>query len=291
MATLEINPPQTTYNLLRAALLLFQKPPSELTEEELQRAKIQANNEYKIESQVLDSTEAAGIIISDQELEIAFQEIRGRYQDEESFLIDLEKNQLDKENLISALRRRCKVNTVLDLIAKDSPGISEIEIGIYYHLHPDQFNIPERREASHLFIRTNPNYPENNQLIALARAQELADKLQKKPYKFADLASKFSECPTALKGGSLGLVTRGKLYPELEDVLFQLKQGEVSPVVKSEIGFHVLFCKNILKPEAISLAKATPKIRQLMQGRAKRTCQRAWLASLPIPESGGSYYE
>ncbi|MGZ8165532.1 MAG: peptidylprolyl isomerase, partial [Methylobacter sp.] len=89
-----------------------------------------------------------------------------------------------------------------------------------------------------------------------------------------------------LQGGVLGTVSRGTLYPELDTVLFNLKQGEVSAVVKSEIGFHVLLCKNIQKAETLSLAKATPKIRQLMKERARRTCQRAWLAGLPIHESG-----
>jgi peptidylprolyl isomerase/peptidyl-prolyl cis-trans isomerase C len=88
-----------------------------------------------------------------------------------------------------------------------------------------------------------------------------------------------------LQGGVLGTVPRGKLYPELDEVLFNLKLGEVSEVVKSEIGFHVLLCKSIQKPKTLSLAKATPKIRQLMNDRARRTCQRAWLAGLANPES------
>ena len=81
-------------------------------------------------------------------------------------------------------------------------------------------------------------------------------------------------------------MARGTLYPELDAVLFKLKPGEVSDVVKSEIGFHVLLCKSIQKAETLSLAKATPKIRQLMKERARRICQRAWLASLPNLESG-----
>lgn len=282
---------QNTYNLLRAALLLFKKPPADLTEAELNQAKTQATKEFVLESRILSTPEAASVIISDQELAMAYQEIRSRYQDEESFSTDLAKNQLNQENLMSALGRQCKVNTVLELVGQKAPSISEIEIGLYYHLHPEQFNIPERREASHIFISVNPIYPESSEQAAFSRAKELAIRLQKKPYKFADFALKNSECQTAVKGGELGAVQRGKLLPELDEILFTMKKGDVSPVIRSEIGFHILFCKNILKAEVVSLAKATPKIRQLMQDRARRTCQRAWLASLPKPESGGSYYE
>ncbi len=270
-----------TYNLLRAALSLFKKSPNELAEAELNQAKIQALNEFKLESKVLGTSEAAAVHITEQELQQAYQEIRGRYEDETAFLGDLKRNQLDESGLKAALHRQCKVNTVLELVASRAPAISDVEIGIYYHLHSDQFHLPERREVCHIFISINSEYPENTPETALSRAQELAVKLQKKPYKFSDLALKHSECPTALQGGLLGMVPRGKLYPELDAVLFNLKAGEVSDVVQSEIGFHIMLCKEIHKSETLSLAKATPKIRQMMGERARRTCQRAWLASLP----------
>lgn len=277
-----------TYNLLRAALNLFKKSPNELAEAELQQAKTQALNEFKLESRVLNTPEAAAVIITEQELQQAYQEIRDRYDDEAAFFSDLEKNQLDKDRLQAALYRQCKVNTVLEVVASRAPAISDADIGIYYHLHPDQFHLPERREACHIFISINPDYAENTPEAALSRAQELADKLRKKPHKFADLALRHSECPTALQGGVLGIVSRGTLYPELDEVLFSLKLGEVSEVVKSEIGFHVLLCKSIQKSETLSLAKATPKIRQLMNDRARRTFQRAWIAGLAGTESGGN---
>jgi len=280
-----------TYNLLRAALSLFKKTPAELAEDELKQAKIQALNEFRIESRVLNTPEAASVIITDQEIQQAFQEIRDRYDDEDAFFSDLEKNQLDNASLLAALHRQCKVNTVLEFVARNAPDINEVEIGIYYHLHAEQFNRPERREVCHIFISINPDYPENTEEMALIRAQEIAEKLQKKPHKFADLALKHSECPTALQGGVLGTVSRGTLYPELDEVLFTLKAGQVSDAVQSEIGFHVVLCKSIQKPETLSLAKATPKIRQLMKERARRTCQRAWIASLPTPEPGESSHD
>ena len=269
------------YALLRAALTLFKKTPDELQEAELRQAEIQAINEFKIENRVLNAPEAGAVIISDKELQAAYQEIRDRYEDDESFFSDLEKNHLNKNTLSAALYRQCRVNVVMELIASRAPDVSEVEIGIYYHLHPEQFNRPELREACHIFISINPDYPENTRETAFARMQEINAKLQKKPYKFAELALKHSECPTALQGGVLGLVPRGKLYPELDAVLFSIKAGEVSEVVESEIGFHIVLCKQIQRAEKLSLQKATPKIRQLMKERSRRICQRAWLANLP----------
>ena len=284
--SLDMNLPEKSaridpYALLRASLALFKKTPDELLPDELRQAEVQAINEFKIESRILNAPEAGVVIISDKELQDAYQEIRDRYEDDVSFFSDLEKNHLNYESLSAALYRQCRVNVVMELIASRSPDINEVEIGIYYHLHTEQFNRPEQREACHIFISINPDYPENTREMALSRIQEISEKLQKKPYKFAELALKHSECPTALQGGVLGIVPRGKLYPELDAVLFKIKAGEVSEVVESEIGFHLVLCKQIKKAETLSLQKATPKIREIMKERSRRTCQRAWLASLP----------
>lgn len=268
------------YILLRSALNLFKKNPGQLEEKQLEQAKKQARNESLIEDRVLNSQEAMGVIISAEEVEHAYYEIRGRYKDEIDFLAELNQNSLDESSLRTALYRQCKVNAVLDRVGSRAAAINEVDIGLYYHLHPEKFFVPERRKLSHILISINADYPENTRLAASKRAHELQEKLLKKPHKFSDLALKHSECPTALQGGELGTVSRGTLYPELDGVLFTLKAGEISPVVESELGFHILFCTQIHPAETIGLAKATPKIRMIMQERAKQDTIRTWLTQL-----------
>ncbi|MGJ0428191.1 nitrogen fixation protein NifM [Methylobacter sp.] len=290
METVEKAARTEPYALLRASLALFRKAPDKLDPAQLQQAEAQARNEYRLESRVLNAPEAAGVIIPEREWLAAYQEIRDRYEDESAFLSELAKNRLTEETLRAALYRQCKVNAVLEKIAARSPEVSEVEIGIYYHLHAEQFNRPELREVSHIFISINPDFPENTRENAWDRIQDVRARLLKKPHKFAELALKYSECPTSLNGGALGKVPRGKLYPELDAVLFSMKAGEVSQVLESEIGFHVLLCKQIHRAETISLKNATPKIRQLMKERYRRNCQRAWLANLPVAETEGKSY-
>lgn len=269
------------YTLLRAALGLYKKPPADLDDHQLRHVRRQARNEYDIENRVLRSTEAAGVIISDQELQSAFNEIRGRFETVDDFSRALSANDLDEKSLRAALARQCKVNNVLEKVASRSPKVNEVEIGIFYHLHPEKFHLPERRMARHILISINPDYPENNRENALKRIESIAGILRRKAHQFPDLALKNSECPSALNGGDLGMIAKGKLYPELERALFSLKENEVSSVVETEIGFHLIQCQKIIRAETLSLKKATPKIRQLMQERSRRVCQRTWLAGLP----------
>lgn len=273
------------YTLLRAALNLFKKPPAELDPGQLRQAQRQARNEYGIETRVLHSPEAAGVIITEQELTRAFNEIRNRFDAEDAFLAALAAYQLSETGLKAALARQCKVDAILERVAARSPKVNEVEIGIFYHLHPEKFRKPEQRSARHILISINPDYPENSSECALARITELAAQLLRKPHKFADLALRHSECPTALNGGYLGTVAGGTLYPELDKALFALKENEISAIVETEIGFHLIQCLKIIRAETISLKKATPKIKQLIQERYRRNCQRTWLASLPAVES------
>lgn len=274
---IEVDP----YSLLRASLALFQKTPSELDERQLTQARDQALKEHAIENRVLRSPEAAAVIVSEQTLAKAVQEIRERFPDEQSFDAALEHNGLDRQSLQSALLRQCKVEIVLDKIAAKASTVSEVEIGIYYHLHPEKFHRPEQRGAKHILITINEEFPENSRANAWQRICDIAARLKQKPHKFADLALKYSECPTALQGGELGIFGRGQLFPQIEAALFDMKEGQISDVIETEAGFHIVQCGKIHGAETISLKKAQSKIRQLMQERARRTCQRAWLASLP----------
>ena len=269
------------YTLLRVSLALFKKPPAELSSAELRRAERQAFNEYDLEARVLRSPEAAAVIINPKEVEAAFAEIRGRYDSEEAFQLALQNNGLGMEALKSALARQCKVDAVLERVASRSPKANDVEVRIFYHLHPDKFRLPESRLARHILISVNADYPENTREQARQRIEDIAKIVQCKPYKFPDMALKHSECPTALNGGQLGTVGRGKLYAELEEALFALKENEISPVVETEIGFHLVQCLKIFRAHTLSLKKATPKIRELIQERYRRNCQRTWLASLP----------
>lgn len=269
------------YTLLRAALTLFKKAPAELEQPQLRQVEVQARNEYEIEGRVLNSAEATGVVISDTELDRAYREVRGRFADEDSFLAALDSNGLDIGKLKAALYRQCKVDTVMDRVAARAPKVNEVEIGIFYHSHPEKFHKPEQRQARHILISINPDYPDNTREVAWRRINEIAATLKRKPYKFAELALKYSECPTAVQGGEVGTVVRGTLFPELDAVLFNMKEEAISEVVETEMGFHVIQCLKIIHAETLSLKKATPKIQQIMQDRYRRNCQRTWLASLP----------
>jgi nitrogen fixation protein NifM len=267
---------------LRAALELYGKPPFELSPEQLERARGQAQRERAIESSILASPDAVGVIVSEQEVDRAVGEIRGRYPDAEAFHHALETNSLDESTLRDALRRQCRVDAVLERVLAASHGmdIGDTEIAIYYHSHFANFQQPERRETYHILISINDDFPENSRVRARERIEAIGERLKQKPKLFEDLAQRHSECPTAMRGGLIGQVRKGQLFPTLDTALFMMKAGQLSEVLESEVGFHLLYCKRIQPPMTISLKKATPHIRNILQERARENLRRTWIARL-----------
>lgn len=282
----EQTPPAYSYHLLKVALTSFKKNPFQLDAGELAQARRQADNSYELESLVLATPEALDMVISEAQLADALAEVAGRYEDEQAFKLDLQQNGLDASALREALQRELIFDAVMQRVGARSVDVNDLDVHLFYEMHRERFDVAEKRVARHILITINPDYLENTRPAALARAEQLLSKLAGKSNRFARLAGKHSECPTALEGGKLGTVTRGQLYPELDAELFTLAEGEISQVVESEIGFHILWCEKIIPAKSVPLSKARPRIQEILEQRKRRNCQKNWLSELRRAKQG-----
>ena len=272
--------PAFNYHLLRNALEMFQSKPAGLAHPQYQQALSKAQRSYQIESLVLAAPEAEGVVIPSAQLAAAMQQVAGRYASEDEFEQDLASNELDRDGLREALHREMIFDAVMQRVSAKAATVNDIDMRLFYEMHADRFASPELRTARHILITINPEFLENTRPMAQDRARKLAAKLQTKPNRFADTAKRHSECPTAMEGGKLGEVKPGDLYPELEQVLFSLSEGQVSDVVESEIGFHVLLCEKIKPAKRMPFSKAAPRINEVLTERRRRNCQKAYLSDL-----------
>ena len=141
---------------------------------------------------------------------------------------------------------------VLDLeAAKKNIAINEADLRSYYDQNAARFGTKEERRASHILISAPASAPAAEREKARAKAQQLLAEVKKAPGTFADLARKNSQDPgSAEKGGDLDFVTRGAMVKPFEDAMFALKKGEVSDVVETEFGYHIIQLNDI-KPAVI----------------------------------------
>ncbi|MBI5007941.1 MAG: nitrogen fixation protein NifM [Nitrosomonadales bacterium] len=274
------------YLALKAAQKLYGKAPAALQVDEFERVQTMAQKQYQLETRVLATPEARDAMVPPSTVQAAMQEIRGRYPNEDDFAGDLAQNGMDETSFAAALEREMKVEAILEKVGTRAESVSDTDVDLYYQYHPEQFRRPETRLARHILITINESMAENTREAAHQRISEIAARLAKEPQRFEEQALKHSECPTALDGGKLGDLPRGKLFPQLDKALFELEAGEVSGVLESELGFHVLRCDCITEAGVLGFVQAKPHIRKVLEQKRKRAFQQAWVKQLVEDKSG-----
>lgn len=270
------------YLTLKTAQKNYGKSTAALSGAELERVRSMAQRQHRLESSVLASDEASATLVPPVTLQAALDEIRGRYTNPEEFIEDLALNGLDESGFAAAMESELRVEAILEKVGTRAVKVSDVDIELYYHYHPDQFRRPETRQVRHILITINETIADNTRIAAQQRISSIAARLAKEPQRFEEQALKHSECPTALQGGALGDLPRGKLFPALEAALFEMKAGEVSGVLETELGFHVLRCDAITGADVLNLDQARSHIRKMLELKRKRACQQAWLKQLQV---------
>ncbi len=271
--------PVDAYLLLNAAVQLFEKVPADLSEDERQQAAELAGKESLMQAKILDADEAVGITVDDAAIAASMKEIEERYPSHADFLSDLVRNGLNEGTLKASLIRTLKVDAVMEKVA-ESVVVSDDEVSVFYNDNLTKFEHSELREASHILITINPQFPENRRKAVKSRLKKIAAQLADKPDSFADLAMRHSECPTALEGGFLGKLPKAKLYPELDRQLFAMGEGEISGIVESPVGFHIIRCTKIHEAGTASLEEAEPMIREHLLKQRVQLAQKQWIRNL-----------
>jgi peptidyl-prolyl cis-trans isomerase D len=141
---------------------------------------------------------------------------------------------------------------VLDIeAAKKNIVLSDADLKTYYQENTARFGTKEERRASHILITAPASMSAADREKAKAKAEQLLAEVKKAPNTFADVARKNSQDPgSAEKGGDLDFVSRGAMVKPFEDAMFSLKKGEISGIVETEFGYHIIHLTDI-KPAVV----------------------------------------
>lgn len=239
-----------------------------------------AKRKMKIEEVVLSSCEAGRVVVPEIQVKDALAEIRGRYENGFSLAHDLQILGMEEQHFSRALARELHVNAVLDFVASAYGCVTDTDASLYYYMNIEKFHQPEIRTARHILITIDESSPENQREQSQCRIRAIVNRLTKAPGRFEEQALKHSECPTSLEGGLLGSVKPGVLYQELERVLFTLSVGEISGVVESPLGFHLLRCDEVLEAGTPPLDDVLPRLREYLETQKRKKMQQQWLSHL-----------
>lgn len=151
---------------------------------------------------------------------------------------------------------------VLDLDSvKKSLTVNESELKDYYQQNLERFAGKEERKARHILINAPKSASDAERKEARAKADQLLADVRKNPASFADVAAKKSQdTGSAASGGDLGFFTRGAMVKPFEDAAFALKKNEISDIVESDFGFHIIQVTDIKTPQQRSFEEMRPTL-------------------------------
>jgi peptidyl-prolyl cis-trans isomerase D len=230
---------------LQASAVASQRQTDSALQAYLQRREIQIQR-------FEPATFAAKVQVTDADLEKFYQTQTDRFRSPES--ADVEYLVLDAAALAKNIQ------------------LPEQDIKTYYEQNLQRLSGQEQRRASHILINAAKDAPAAEREKARAKADGLLADVRKDSKSFAQLARKNSDDPgSAANGGDLDFFAKGAMVKAFEDAVFALKKGEISAVVESEFGFHIILLTDIKAPTTPSLEAMRPKLEaDLREQQAKR---------------------
>lgn len=196
---------------------------------------------------VAQAAARAGVTVSAEEVEREFEAVRRQVGPEfESLLVQYGMTADD-------LRNNLRFNLLVFKVSTQDVVVTDEEIAAYYEEHIDDFESPEMVKASHILVDT-----EAEAQAALDRIMAGAD--------FSEVAAVVSMDPmTAKAGGDLGFFATGEMVKEFEDAAFALQAGEVSGIVKTDFGYHIIKVTERAEASRASFEEVGGMIEQLLR--------------------------
>jgi len=229
----------------------------------------------------LQAAHKRGIAVGQEELQQVLEEIKHK----QGITNDAALQQLlAKENLtLSDYTREIKDQLIiLKLINREirsSVVLHEEEINAYYRTHPEQFRLPERIRLAQVLISVPKDAKEQEIQDLAEHTRKIRNQLLQGA-DFDEIARKYSDGPEADQGGDLGYFKKGELMKEIDKGTFSLQVGEISDVVRTPLGFHIIKLMEKKTAEIISYEEVKSQVEELLFLEKTDMAYRLWLKRL-----------
>jgi peptidyl-prolyl cis-trans isomerase C len=180
-----------------------------------------------------------GFEVTEERIEEQVNGLRTQFGDEEGYAAALEQIGISDAELRSEFRRQLAIQDMIDTDIAPSTSVSEQESTDFYEQNPAFFFRPEQVRASHILILVSPDAGEEEKSEARSRIEEIRERIAAGE-DFAELAGRFSEDNSSANGGDLGYFQREQMVKPFADAAFALEVGQISEVVTTEYGFHLI---------------------------------------------------
>ena len=218
---------------------VMQGQAGQLPEAIMQRLKDQVIRKMVGDELLYQEAVKKGFTIDDKSVDNEMIRIKRQFKDEKQYQQQLKATGHTEENLRDQIHRQASISQLIKKEIVPKINIKPEEIKQYYETNMDKFRRPERVHAQHILMKTEEGDSEEKKAEARKKLEALHKRILAGE-DFSALAKEHSQGPSSVRGGDLGFFTRGRMVKSFEDVAFKLAPNEVSGIVETQFGYHLI---------------------------------------------------
>ena len=192
---------------------------------------------------------------------------------EENFKKALEAQGITEIAFRKELEKGAKVNKLVEQACAGVPDPTEDEVATFFEQHKAEFVTPPQVLCQHILVKGSDDR-------ALDKIKDIRERIVSGGADFAEEAKKNSDCPSGQEGGSLGWFGRGMMVPEFDKVAFEMKKGEVSGVVSTQFGYHIIYKADERGGGEQTLVDVHDQIKDLLRHEARGRAMDSFVGEL-----------
>ncbi len=191
---------------------------------------------------------------------------RARFTREQDFLNAIKNLDMTEKDLREYTRRDLIISSFVESTIVPGVQVTDQAARSFYDQNPEKFRRDEAVRASHILIGVDAKATDAEKKASREKIEKLRKELAAGA-DFAALAKANSTCPSSQQGGDLGFFGKGQMVPSFEKAAFGLKPGEVSAVVETQFGYHLIKLAEKKAAEAVAFDEAKPRIIEFLKGQ------------------------
>jgi peptidyl-prolyl cis-trans isomerase C len=202
----------------------------------------------------------------DKQIDAKFAQGKAKFANEQDFAKAIKDLDMDEKVLKDYTRRDLYISNFIEKTIAPKVAVTEDDARKFYDQNADKFTKPETVKASHILLGVDQKASAEEKKTAREKAEKLRKELAGGA-DFAKLAKENSTCPSSKQGGDLGSFGKGQMVPAFEKAAFALKPDEISDVVETQFGYHIIKLTEKHPAEKVDFKEAKPRIDEFLKNQ------------------------
>jgi peptidyl-prolyl cis-trans isomerase C len=198
---------------------------------------------------------------------------------EENYRKALAAQNITEDAFRKELEKGARVNFLVNQACAHIDDPTEEEVSAFYDAHKAEYVVPPQVHCRHILVKSDEKDSAEQKAQAFEKIRSIRERIVDGA-DFAEEAKRHSDCPSSAEGGSLGWFGRGMMVPEFDKAAFEMKKGDVSGIVTTQFGFHIIYKTDEKGGGEQSLVDVHDQIKDLLRHEARGRAMDAFVADL-----------